>query len=103
MIDLDILSRIKDLQKARGWSNYALAKKAGLHENSINNLFRLNNQPTFSTVEAICSAFEITLSQFFAEANDPISLTDEQLELLKIWDTLNHEQKGALLELLKKL
>ena len=48
-------------------------------------------------------AFEITLSQFFAEDNDPISLTDEQLELLKIWDTLNHEQKVALLELLKIL
>ena len=35
---MDILSRIQDLQKARGWSNYALAKKASLPKNSINNI-----------------------------------------------------------------
>lgn len=100
---MDILNRIKELQTERGWSNYALAKKSGLHENSLNNLFRLNNQPTFSTLEAICSAFGITLSQFFAEGNKLVSLSKEQYELLKVWDTLSHEQKTALLALLKTI
>ena len=100
---MDILNRIKELQTERGWSNYALAKKSGLHENSLNNLFRLNNQPTFSSLEAICSAFGITLSQFFADGNKLVSLSKEQYELLKIWDTLSHEQKTALLALLKTI
>jgi len=100
---MDILERIKHLQDKRGWSNYRLAKEAQISEGSLNNLFRLNNLPTISTLEAICVGLGISLSQFFASDDEAIALSKEQREMLDLWDTLNADQKTALLELLKKM
>ena len=100
---MDILDRIRQLRDERGWSNYKLAKEADISEGSLNNLFRLNNQPTIPTLEAICKGFDMSLSQFFAESNEAVVLSEEQREMLGIWATLNKEQKAALLELLKKM
>lgn len=100
---MDILNRIRQLKDERGWSNYRLAKEAGISENVLNNLFRLNNQPTIPTLEALCKGFSLSLSQFFAEGNEAVVLNGEQKEMLDIWNTLNKEQKAALLELLKKM
>ena len=100
---MDILNRIKQLRDERGWSNYRLAKEAQILEGPLNNLFRLNNLPTIPTLEAICAGFGISLSQFFAEGNEAVILNEEQKEMLDIWNTLNKEQKAALLELLKKM
>jgi len=69
-MDMDILNRIKQLRDERDWSNYRLAKEAQISEGSLNNLFRLNNQSTIPTLEAICTGFDISLSQFFAEGNE---------------------------------
>jgi transcriptional regulator with XRE-family HTH domain len=100
---MDILNRIKQLRDERGWSNYKLAKEAQISEGSLNNLFRLNNQPTIPTLEAICAGFDISLSQFFAAGSEAVVLNDEQKEMLDIWNTLNRDKKAALLELLKKM
>ena len=98
---MDILTRIKQLRDERGWSNYRLAKEANLSEGSLNNLFRLNNQPTIPTLEAVCNGFGISLSQFFANGNEAVILNSEQREMLDVWNTLTKKQKIALLELLK--
>jgi len=98
-----ILDRIKELRDERGWSNYRLAKESGISEGSLNNLFRLNNQPTIPTLEAICVGLGISLCQFFANGNEAVVLNGEQREMLDVWNTLNREQKFALLELLKKM
>ena len=100
---MDILGKIKELRDERGWSNYRLAREAHISEGSLNNLFRLNNQPTIPTLEAICAGFGISLSQFFADGNEAVVLNEEQQNMLNIWNTLNQEQKSALLELLKKM
>ena len=98
---MDILGRIKVLRDERGWSNYRLAKEANISEGSLNNLFRLNNLPTIPTLEAICTGFGISLSQFFAEEGESVVLNKEQKKMLNTWNTLTKEQKSALLELLK--
>ncbi|MCL2572549.1 MAG: helix-turn-helix transcriptional regulator [Defluviitaleaceae bacterium] len=98
-----ILDRIKKLRDERGWSNYRLAKEAGISEGSLNNLFRLSNQPTIPTLEAICAGLGISLCQFFADGSEAVMLNSEQMEMLNVWNTLNKEQKMALLELLKKM
>lgn len=100
---MDILEKIKKLRDARGWSNYKLAKESKISEGSLNNLFRLNNQPTIPTLEAICSGFSITLSQFFAEDDEAVILSAEQKEMLNEWNTLTTEQKTVVLELIKKM
>ena len=100
---METLERIKQLRDERGWSNYRLAKEAGISEGSLNNLFRLNNQPTVPTLEALCTGLGISLCQFFAAGAEAMPLNDEQREILTMWSTLNKGQKSALLELLKQM
>jgi len=100
---MDILDRIKTLRDERGWSNYRLAREAGISENSLNNLFRRNNLPTIPTLESICNGFGISLSQFFSQGGEAIELNDSQREMLTTWDSLTAEQKETLLEFLKKI
>lgn len=100
---MDLLKRIKQLRDDRGYSNYRLAKEAGIPEGSLNNLFRLNNQPTIPTLESLCKAFGISLSQFFAEGGEAIVLDKEQRKMLDVWNRLNQEQKDAVLRLMKTM
>ena len=100
---MDILGRIKQLRDDRGWSNYRLAKEAGISEGSLNNLFRLNNQPTVPTLEAICAGLGVSLSQFFAIDGEPVALTPEQTRHLRLWGTLRKEQQEILDSFIKTL
>ena len=86
--------------KARGWSEYRLSKECGLSESTLANIFRRNTVPSISTLEAICNAFGISLSQFFADG-DLVELTPELREVFDQWVTLTPEQKQAILGLLK--
>ena len=96
---MEAQKRIKQLMDERGWTDYRLAKESGLSHSTVTNMFNRNNAPTLPTLEAVCRAFGITLSQFFLEGNSP-ELTDEQRILFAKWSTLKDEQKQALLTLI---
>ena len=78
-------------------TDYRLCKESGLSASTVANMFNRNNLPTLPTLEAICMALGITLSQFFAE-NETVSLTDEQLHLLSSWGKLSEEQRKLILD-----
>ena len=71
---MDILGKIRRLQEERGWSENHLAEQAHLSQSTINSLYRKGNVPTIPTLEAICRAFGMTVSQFLAEDSLPLSL-----------------------------
>ena len=77
-----------------GLSAYKLSKESGLSESTIANILSGKNIPSINTLEAICAAFDITLSQFFAH-DEPVELTLEQKELFNKWLTLTPRQKAA--------
>lgn len=97
---MDIQDRINELMKERGWSVYRLAKEAGLSQSTITNIFRRNNAPTFSTLEAVCNAFGLSLAQFFSGKDEPIELTDQQRALFQSWCKLTEKQREILLDLM---
>lgn len=78
----DILKEITRLRLERNWSEYELAKYSGLTQSTISTWYRKNQTPTIQTLDKICKGFGITLSQFFAEGDDAVSLTSEQKEML---------------------
>lgn len=98
---MNTLERIKGLLSDRNWSVYKLSKISGISQSTLSNMFKRNNDPSISTLEDICSAFGITLSQFFADEGELVALNKEQTEMLEKWSTLTSEQKTALLRLLK--
>lgn len=92
--------RLRQLLDERGWTEYRLSKECGLSESTLANIFRRNTMPTISTLEAICKAFGITMSQFFAEG-DMVEMTPQLKELFDIWVTLTLDQKAAVLNMIK--
>ena len=71
-----------------------MARRCGLSDATIANIFRRNTVPSISTLEAICRGYGITLSQFFAEG-EMVELTPELKELFESWAALTPAQKAA--------
>lgn len=99
---MDVHEKLQHLLDEQGWTRYQLAKRCGLSESTIANIFRRNTMPSVGTLEAICNAFGITLSQFFAEGM-MIELTSEVEELISSWITLTPDQKSAAVQMLKAM
>lgn len=97
---MDVTKRLVELQKRYGWSDYRIAKEAGLSPNTVSNIYRRGNMPSMVTLEALCKAFGITMSQFFAE-DELVELTPDLRELVARWTALNEEQKAALWQIIK--
>ena len=88
--------------KERGWTEYRLSKECGLSESTLANIFRRNTVPSITTLETICDAFGITLSQFFAEG-EMVELTPELKVLFENWVSLTADQKEAALHMIQAL
>lgn len=99
----DILSTITAYRQERGWTEYQLAERSGLPQSTISSWYRKNMVPTIPSLEKICSAFGITLSQLFAEGDAPVSLTAPQKKLLDRWSRLNEEQQTVIFALIDKM
>lgn len=99
----DILAAITTYREEKGWTEYQLAEQSGLPQSTISSWYRKNMVPTIPSLEKICTAFGITLSQLFAEGNVPVDLTDRQQELLTRWVKLSEEQQDAVLALIDKM
>ena len=98
---MDVKERLIQLQQQRGWTDYKIAKEAGLSSNTVSNIYRRNNVPSLPTLEALCKAFGITMAQFFAE-DDLVELTPEIRELVDKWTALTDDQKAAVWQILKR-
>lgn len=97
---MDTLERLRQLQKQRGWTDYRLARESGLSDSTIINIYRRNALPSIPTLEAICRAFGLTLSQFFAEG-ELVELSPELNALFDQWKTLTPEQKRVTMEIVQ--
>ena len=99
----DVLKEITRLREKRKWSEYDLAKYSGLAQSTISTWYRKNQVPTIQTLDKVCHGLGITLSQFFAEGDDAVSLTFEQKELLDNWSALTKTQQRLFIELFKNI
>jgi len=99
----DILARITRLRQARGWTEYQLAERSGLPQSTISSWYRKGMVPTLPSLEKICCAYGITLSQLLSEGEEPVSLTENQRRLLALWARLEEPQQAALLALLEEM
>lgn len=99
----DILATITTYREERGWTEYQLAERSGLPQSTISSWYRKNMIPTIPSLEKICTAFGITMSQLFSEDNTPVSLTESQQKLLERWARLNDEQQTVIFALIDKM
>lgn len=88
-----VAKRIQELCKKKNMTMYRLAQKTELRQSTISNIMRRKTLPNLVTLEKICDGLGISLSQFFQEGDDIVSLTDEQKHVLDAWITLSEEDK----------
>ena len=98
---MDILGKITKLRLERAWSEYELAERSGLTQSTISSWYRKNLIPSIPSLEHICDAYGITLSQFFIE-DECFSeqLTKTQIEILNRWNRLTKDQQKKLADFL---
>lgn len=99
----DILTTITTYREQRGWTEYQLAEESGLPQSTISSWYRKKMIPTVLSLEKICTAFGITLSQLFAEGDEPVSLTASQRKLLENWSKLDEERQAVVFALIEKM
>ena len=90
----DILGMIRKNREARGWTEYQLAERSGLPQSTISSWYQKGMTPSFSSLEKICDAFGLTLSQFFSGGETLLALTAGQRDMLDKWLRLSPEQRA---------
>lgn len=98
-----VLSTIISYREERGWTEYQLAEHSGLPQTTISSWYCKNTIPTIPSLEKICAAFDITLSQLFSHGGEPVLLTASQQKLLKRWAGLSSEQQALIFSLLDNM
>lgn len=84
----EIGRKIERLRKERNMSQYQLAMDSGLSASYIPDLEKGLKCPTVETLDSICYALHVTLSEFFANSEEAIvhdkinSLSEVQKKLL---------------------
>ena len=107
MLDLldskGIFERVETLRKARGWSLYELAKQAAVPVSTIYNWKDKMHLPSLELLDAVCYAFGISVVDFLLGDDGLMALTEEQNELMKLWNNLTRDKKSAIISLIKTM
>lgn len=101
---INVLERITELRQQKHWTEYQLAEHSGLTQSTISSWYRKEILPTLPSLERICNAFGISLSQFFDDNCAEVSLVNpKQKQLIDIASKLDNEQYEALINFLNIL
>ena len=71
--------------------------------NRMGSIISKESIPTIPTLEKLCSAFGITLAQFFSNEESHPNLTETQREILMIWDSLDVEERKVFMTMIRGL
>ena len=98
---MDIINKIDELRKQRNWSINYLAMEAGITQSTLSSIMQRKSLPKIETLQSLCDAFGITLSQFFVNDEHSEILSAAEKELLTEFRKLPEYKQQAILKLLK--
>ena len=101
-IEKYIADKITSLCEKRDISKYRLSQLSGISQSSLGRSMAQENLPSLITLEKICTALGVTLSQFFQEDNLE-NLTEKQKEVLGIWNNLSTNEQEKVMSMLRGL
>lgn len=98
---MNVLDRINELRKERGWSIYKLSEESGVSQSTLSNMFVRNTNPSITTLSMICDGFGITLAEFFDCSIDKTN--HNELILLSNYRKLNEKEKNIIHSLIDNI
>ena len=87
------IRRVADFLSLKGITKNDLARQANISQDCMRDLMKGKNIPTITTLEKICIALGITVSQFFDTDDAFHDLNQEQIWLIDLWTSFDHEQR----------
>lgn len=94
--------RIEELRLQRGWSKRKLANMAGLSVTAVYDWYNeRSNNPSLTSINWICQAMDISLTEFYSKVNDTSALRPDQITVLNYWEEMTEEQRTAVLGIMK--
>lgn len=100
---MDVIKRLNQLRLERNLSVYRLSELSGINQSTLANTFSRGTMPSVQTVEKLCEAMGITLSQFFEENSEEVLLTKSESELLQNYRKLPLSVKESIAEMVKSI
>ncbi len=100
---MDVLKKINKLRIDRGWSVYHLSEAADLAQSTVINMFNRGTLPSLSTLESICRAFGITMSEFFTDDSEDNGEICTKEEFESIYASLTPSKQKIIVELMKAM
>ena len=97
---VDVHKRINELAEERGLSSYELAKRAGMAQSSLYNMFERGTMPKIETLDRLCKGMGIDMSAFFVVWSKPRAggyLTEKDVELVEVNHNLSERNQDHLL------
>ena len=99
---MNVLDRIVELRLERGWTEYQLSQQSGITQSTISAWYRKNTLPSIPSLQKICNAFNISMSEFFMEEDTTsVHLNETRFRLLRYAERLNGTQLSSMLKFLK--
>ena len=100
---MDILKKINKMRLDRNWSIYRLSIESDIPQSTLTNMFNRETLPSITTLSSICSAFGISLSDFFAEENSSNEYSSSDKKFLDMFNSASKEAREAILCLLREI
>ena len=97
---MDIVRRINDFLGLKDWSARRLALESEIPKTVIYRILTHEISPTFEHIEKICSAFNVTVEEFFNISFTPKA---EEVELIKYYRDLNTDSKRMIVIIIKQM
>ena len=97
----NVANRIDYLRVQQNYSLRELAKKAGVAPSALFNIIQGNKIPNIYTLDSICSALHISLSDFFDFDDEVIRLRGKENILIKIYREVSPMSQDALIKVAK--
>ena len=99
---MEINRKIEKMCFQRGWSMYELAQEAGLTQSTLTSIMKRGTPPKIDTLQCICDAFGVSLSQFFFEDEQQEVLRQDEKLLVELYRKLPYHKQQSLLTLLDR-
>ena len=92
---MDIIDKLNRLRLERNMSVYRLAELSGINQSTLANTFSRGTVPSLKHLELLCETLGVSLSQFFADDETPMSLSPSERKLIQNFRKLPPPLKSA--------
>ena len=95
-----IANNVKQLRDLKGLSQKEVSMSVGMPQGQYSRIENGKVMPTIPTLEKIAEVFEVSTIEFFKTNNEEDTVNMPLLEKIKIIDTLEADEREALLKLI---